>query len=397
MGAGDDFFFTGGGFSDWSGGSAGKFSSGSSTGGSSSGGVHSGDERKQGVSDKYIDTPAIVGKTGLIWRILMICFLLFMQGVGAIMYLHYPEWEGYFGHGTVFICSWLYLIWFIIAYGNILYKFRSISIWKMHLFRMSWHLFCCASLLICAVFALTPVVCHYCRYWLVQHHELFIFTFFDEFTYLYSSHYDLEYYWWVMIISALLALVPFASALAMLYSIPKEVKITRNMIHLVCDRQHSLEGDRNLTNNPISTDTKWLFNSILMIGMLFAGVMIIGACKRYNSEKDYYDMRMESQQRMDEMLHRYDQPDKDASVLDTVPYTDVTKPATPATPPPPASKRNVTSSSSSYRTPSGYYSGYSSSSRSSTYDDDWDDEDDDDTWYRDEDDADEQYEYDYWE
>lgn len=34
MGAGDDFFFTGGGFSDWSGGSAGRFSSG----GSSSGG-----------------------------------------------------------------------------------------------------------------------------------------------------------------------------------------------------------------------------------------------------------------------------------------------------------------------------------------------------------------------
>lgn len=166
------------------------------------------------------------------------------------------------------------------------------------------------------------------------------------------------------------------------------------MIHLMCDRQHSLEGDENLTNNPISTDTKWLFNSILVIGVLFAGVMIIGACKRYNRQKDYYDMRKESQQRMDEMLHRYDQPDKDASVLDTVPCTDV---ATPATTPPPASKRNVTSSSSSYGTSSGYYSGYSSSSRSSTYDDDWDDEDDDDTWYRDEDDEDEQYEYDYWE
>lgn len=35
MGAGNDFFFTGGGFSDWSGGSAGRFSSG---GGSSGGG-----------------------------------------------------------------------------------------------------------------------------------------------------------------------------------------------------------------------------------------------------------------------------------------------------------------------------------------------------------------------
>ena len=33
MGAGDDFFFTGGGFSDWSGGSAGKFSSEGSTSG----------------------------------------------------------------------------------------------------------------------------------------------------------------------------------------------------------------------------------------------------------------------------------------------------------------------------------------------------------------------------
>lgn len=31
MGAGDDFFYTGGGFSDWSGGSAGKFSSGGSS------------------------------------------------------------------------------------------------------------------------------------------------------------------------------------------------------------------------------------------------------------------------------------------------------------------------------------------------------------------------------
>lgn len=398
MGAGDDFFFTGGGFSDWSGGSAGRFSSSSLSGSSSDGKYSSSNGKKDKLTQKSNEQPIVIGRSGVIWRIMMICFLLLMQAWGAIMYIHYPDGNAYVGHGTVFISSMIYLSWYIIKNVNICYNFRSVSVWKVYIFRMLWLLTCCLSFLISAIIALTPILCHLLRYWLVEHRELFIFYFFDEYTQLYSTDYSLEHCWWVMIISGLFAWFMFSFALGLLYFIPNELKIARRMACYLNKQKDSQWDLKNFIASLKGSDTSCCFTSILSIGILFAFVMLFGAIQKYNREKGYYDSRIESQRRMDEMLQQLKEPEEDTQKVDTVAYVDVAKDVTqakPATPPAVSHKSSSYTAKPNRSRSSGYSSGstYSSSSHSS-YDDD---DDDDDTWYSDEDDADEKYEYDYWE
>lgn len=412
--SGDDYYWTGGKFTDWSGNSAGKFdwntggSSGSPSGGASSGGYNDGcgydyvkryqevltEEKKHGLPETFVELPTVVGSVGIVLRVLMVCFLLLMQGLCGVMYLHYPEWKLYFGHGTGFICAYLYLLWFIVTNGNLFYNFRVIIAWKMHLFRTLWLFFCCTSLFISSAIALTPILCHYLRYWLVQHHEFFIFTFFDEFTRLSSWDYDLDLYWWVMVISAFIAWIPLVFALGIIYLFPNEVKITRKMVPYMLYRQNSKVNYSYYTRTPKNSDIGCALNVILLIGILSTGVMVIASIQNYNDQKFYYNMRIESERRLDEMLHRFDQPDEDTMAPDTVPHVDMVEPAKPTRQANPAvSKSSSKTSKTSRHHSSRYSSGYSSSLNSSSYDDD----DDDDTWYRDEDDADERDEYDYWE
>lgn len=240
-----------------------------------------------------MEFPILVGGLGVAWRVLVICFVLFMQGMCAVMYLHYPECDAYVGHGTAFVCMWLFMMWYIVVNGNLFYNFHRIRAWKMHLFRLLWMLLCQISLLVSAAFALTPVLCHYLRYWVIQHHELFVFTFFDEYTRLDSWDFNLKHRWWVMIISAFMAWIPFAVSIGLLYFIPNEVKKTRSMIPYMQYRQTSQMKYEELWRNPKSDETQWLFLPALLIGLLFIGVMVFGATEKYDRQKWYYEMRME--------------------------------------------------------------------------------------------------------
>lgn len=412
--SGDDYYWTGGKFSDWNGKSAGKFDGGSSGSSSDSpgGGFHSSDKKNDREPEKSQEQPVVVGGLGLIWKILMLCFLLLLQGMNALMYIHYPDCKAYIGHGTGFLCSLSYLLWFIVENYNLIYNFRRISAWKMHLFRTFWLMLCSVSLFICSVIALTPVWCHYLRYWLVQHHELFIFTFFDpELTHLYSTDFNLEPYWWIMVISAFIAWFPFLFSLGMLYFIPNEIKKTQKMIPYIRHLQKSQKRDKILISSSKSSETKVLFTSLLLIGMLFTAVMVLGSYQNYNRDKRFYDTRMEYIRQLDEMLHRNDQLEEDSveiakrdstrRVNDSICVVRQKESEKKKAEERSAYEKEIRREADKFlRSYSGksrgtYSSDFHSSDHHSNNDDD--DDDDDDTWYRDEDDADEQYEYDYWE
>lgn len=112
MGAGDDFFFTGGGFSDWSGGSAGNF--GSSSGGSCFGVSSSGKgkdaedaqsklrkitaeyqkrvdvEKKNGLPEKANALPNFLTYKNWLFRIGTVLLCICLQSVAALIYVCYP-------------------------------------------------------------------------------------------------------------------------------------------------------------------------------------------------------------------------------------------------------------------------------------------------------------------
>lgn len=112
MSTGDDFFFTGGGFSDWSGGSAGNF--GSSSGGSFFGGSSFGKgkddedaqsklrkikaeyqkkldaEKKNGMPKKANVLPNFITYKSWLFRIGTVQLCICLQSVAALIYVCYP-------------------------------------------------------------------------------------------------------------------------------------------------------------------------------------------------------------------------------------------------------------------------------------------------------------------
>lgn len=127
MGAGDDFFFTGGGFSDWSGGSAGRFSSGSSSfsGCSSSGYLPPDKETEDQIRDRVLCEqkqkglpkdadmlPVFLTRGQWFGRIVFLLLLLTLPIFGCLLYLNRPEpiacWLGGFFYLTA-LCWIIYL------------------------------------------------------------------------------------------------------------------------------------------------------------------------------------------------------------------------------------------------------------------------------------------------
>lgn len=109
MSIGDDFFYTGGGFSDWSGGSAGIFSGGSSSsaGGGSNFSYLSGkqkeealrEEKAHGLPQNATELPSFIGKWRLAWRIVLLLLLLSVSLIGPYVYIHQDDGEAYFVAG----------------------------------------------------------------------------------------------------------------------------------------------------------------------------------------------------------------------------------------------------------------------------------------------------------
>lgn len=91
MGAGDDFFFTGGGFSDWSGGSAGRFGSSSSVSG------YSGSKRppySTNEKGELVDENGVPIK--LTWKDHVAaagCLTVIIGILCAVGYMIYCNWE----------------------------------------------------------------------------------------------------------------------------------------------------------------------------------------------------------------------------------------------------------------------------------------------------------------
>lgn len=144
------------------------------------------------------------------------------------------------------------------------------------------------------------------------------------------------------------------------------------------------------SNNVIYKFFGWL---LIIVSLIFMIVTIFG-CRNGKIKSEWlHEQWIECRQNS---MH-HDAPTEEVETIsdaDTVdPLPETAKPATSA--PAPKSSSSTHHRSYSHSSGSSYSSSTYSSRSHSSYNDD--DDDDDDTWYRDEDDADEQYEYDYWE
>lgn len=106
---GDAFYFTGGGFSDWSGRSAGKFDNDAfgSSSDSCVGGVYVSprvkqrlaEEKAHGLPQNATELPSFIGKWRLAWRIVLLLLLLSVSLIGPYVYIQQDDGEAYFVAG----------------------------------------------------------------------------------------------------------------------------------------------------------------------------------------------------------------------------------------------------------------------------------------------------------
>lgn len=462
MSSGDDFFFTGGGFSDWSGGSAGRFSSESSSfSGCSSSGYLPPDketedqirervlrEQKQKGLPKDADMlPVFLTRGQWFGRIVFLLLLLTLPIFGCLLYLNRPEPIAYWLGGFFYLTALCWTIYLTKESPNRypVQKIVTKGVIKRRL--IIDELIAVSSLLLMPVFVFSPVIFGRLEDTIKAHPGLYFMESIYEIDYChYPRNIDGMYFFY-----AVFALVPIIYLLYHLYrirhlmrSVNQRLKYIEYRKELHKEKSAELNGRyrelneriKHLDNNytaqevsewfelrqyrrncnygdkrdigvPTSAETvNWsvyrqsnngmykFFGWLLIIVSLIFVIVAIWGCRsrKYESER-LYEQYIEYKHNMWNSIHHDDpveevETESRATIVD--PQPELSMPAT-STSAPINYKSSSESSSKNSSGPS--YSSSTYSSHSSSYDDD----DDDDTWYRDEDDADEQYEYDYWE
>lgn len=224
MSTGSNYFYTGGGFSDWSGRSAGIFSGGSSSGGDNGYGVPIGytsqekkkewieNEKRHGLHRDTDDYPKFISTSGLVFRIIG-CLLLQMTSILSMLaFFNVPNET----EAKIITAIWVFAVnavtWYISTKVKDWYpvpRKQYLTKEKLGRFLKYQDLVKIGCSMLCLFFALTPLW----RYLIDGYVETLNVEKYSEIYYHYS-HFHLDTSHIVgMVIMGMFALMPFFSVL----------------------------------------------------------------------------------------------------------------------------------------------------------------------------------------
>lgn len=418
MGFEEDYFWTGGGFSDWSGNSMGKFSwnsrgSSSSFGGASHSSQPNGEksdkerikewkekleaqlaeERKHGLPKEAKAMPEFITLDNWLLRMGLILLSVLMQVVAMLMYICYPNQNVSLLPTLIFLLSAVGMGFLSLLSADWYVVKKHVTLGVIKTTMAAQKIIVLTACLTSVLIAFTPLWCYLFSQFIHEHKGLFVFLSIyetDDLSYQLFS----DASGWTIGISTIIAtyyLLCLAIGIGISYGRSRGKASERLTYTNYCQE-----------NGKATPKKMWSagFLYVVLGFAFFLSCMFVPIMWKTKQELEHAtENRIKQQQHWNrshesvssDTRYNYQMDDKqNEDIAEPAEISETTKQAPkPATSPTRYQSISGRSYGSSYS--------HSSSSHTSSYDDDWDDEDDDDTWYHDEDDADEKYEYDYWE
>ncbi len=217
MSTGNDFFYTGGGFSDWSGSSAGKFSGGSSSdGGSVSDFSYLStkekekiqalrEEKRHGLPFDAHELPTLLNVWGITNRIIWLIALIGVQMLLSYLFVCDPKREMLWTSGILYFFTLIGTFYYSLTIAN------WYPIWKSNVTRVRVKRFLLLqqslviwTMIISLFLLLTPLWCTIAADYLVEHNDWLIKP------HLFYEPFNSKRLWWVFAVMIYYAVSPVA-------------------------------------------------------------------------------------------------------------------------------------------------------------------------------------------